>query len=129
MSFFYVISGADDDGQQQHLIGFHTQEPLPTQEAAEAKADVLNETWQQLEVEFLRDQARLARVKDGGFWTVPEPDLHGLAPAEVLGGSPFSKRLAQVTGLQMAILNEPFQKRFARIVALIEAPDPATVIS
>ena len=52
-----------------------------------------------------------------------------VAPGEVLHGTPFKQRREPVSRFQQAILDEPFQKRFARVLDLIDAQDPATIIS
>lgn len=110
--------------ESNYGVRIQTTEEIRTVEDAQAEADRLNMMWVALGGTVERDHVQLSRFKSGGFWAVPDPELHGLTPTEVISGVPSSKRRAeQITGLQTRILAEPFQRRFARIVALIEAQD------
>lgn len=115
--------------QSRYGVGFRTPKKVSSEQEAQEEADRLNVTWMELGQSFRRDQLQLSRVKDGGFWVVPVGEFNDLAAGEVLAGVPFPQRREPVTQFQQAILDEPFQKRLARIVALIEAPDAATIIS
>lgn len=122
MSDLFFSTQDAGHGETFYGIGFRTPERLTSRDEADAKAASLNETWEKLAVKVQIDAIQLDRVKDGGFWTVPSPDLHGLSPMEVLSGVPSSKRRAEdITGVQTGILTRPFQQRFERVVELIEA--------
>lgn len=115
--------------QSNYGVGFRTAQTLGSEQEARNEAERLNLMWMGLGDTVQRDQMQLSRAKDGGFWVVPVDEFNDLAAGEVLAGVPFPQRKDPVTQFQQAILDEPFQKRFARIVALIEAPDPSPTIA
>lgn len=115
--------------QSNYGVGFRTAQTIGSEQEAKDEAERLNMMWLGLGDTVQRDQLQLQRVKSGAFWVSPVDEFNDLTPAEVMLGKPFASRMDPVTQFQQAILDEPFQKRFARIVEQIEAPDPATVIS
>ncbi|NSX14979.1 hypothetical protein HTY52_12925 [Cupriavidus taiwanensis] len=115
--------------QSRYGVGFRTPTKINSEQEAQAEADRLNVTWIEMGEAFHREHGQLLRVKNCGFWVVPVDEFNDLAAGEVLAGVAFPQRREPVNQFQQAILSEPFQKRFARIVGLIEAPDPATIIS
>ncbi|CAG2132375.1 hypothetical protein [Cupriavidus numazuensis] len=126
---FFATHQNAGHGESYFGIGFRTPERMTTREDADAKAESLNETWGKLAAQTQRDHLRLSRVSYGGFWVTPVDEFNDLTPGEVLHGSPFKQRREPVTRFQQEILDEPFQKRFQRVLDLIDAPDPATVIA
>ncbi|MBB3010660.1 hypothetical protein [Cupriavidus alkaliphilus] len=115
--------------QSRYGVGFRTPQKLNSEQEAQTEADRLNVLWLEMGEAFHREHGQLLRVKDGGFWVTPVDEFNDLAAGELLAGVPYPQRREPVNQFQQAILAEPFQKRFARIVALIEAPDPSTVIA
>lgn len=110
-------------------VGIRTAQKLQSEQEAKEEAERLNLMWLGLGDTVQRDQLRLQRVQSGAFWVTPVDEFNDLTPAEMLAGQPFTTRMDPLTKYQQEMLAQPFRERFPLVLAQIDAPDPATVIS